>query len=506
MVKTQIGQTLKQTTIKNPRYSKLLDVHRHSEHSDVSRLGKHIWSKCFGQPVDATPKSGGVKPKANSLSQFRVVILDLYMAWKEDPDLCVAVAMSNSAWRTGSRYNKIGLSRKVPQIIHRLHECGYIDYSAGSYSVPGAVTNRTSRIRAAEPLKQLFRDARFGPQHVLTFAGKECIIMRGSEKSERNLEYEDTPETVRMRADLTKYNRLLQRTFIDVPDQVQTYIERPVKKGPRAGEMTRVPVCGLDNFVHRVFNRNDWSCGGRFYGGWWQSVGSEFRKRIHINDVPTVEVDFDAVHVAIFAAKHGMSLDDDPYVLEEGLIEGLDAEQQRKVVKLLILMSLNAKDQRSACNAFRDASPTGSRAKSMKNNELVRVLDAFIERYPKLRDDLCADRGIYLMKKDSQIASLVIRHFTNRNIPVLCVHDSFLIGYAQAGYLKRAMKLACRVVIGQDIPMKNNYMGLDEVEKSSPDLADDYKALRYRHHCPAYVIRQRIFNERLAYLDSGGLG
>ena len=142
--------------------------------------------------------------------------------------------------------------------------------------------------------------------------------MRGAETSQRNLEYSDTPETERMREDLRAYNRLLQRTFIDVPDQEQQFIERSIKSGYRAGEMTRVPVCGVDNFVHRVFNRNNWRCGGRFYGGWWQGVGSEFRKRIHINGQPTVEVDYQALHVAILAAQHEVVLDGDPYELEIG--------------------------------------------------------------------------------------------------------------------------------------------------------------------------------------------
>ena len=506
MEKSNVGSTLESGVIANPRYAKLLDVHRYSEHSGVTALVKPIWNKCFGTPEEAAPRKGGVKPKASSLSQLRAVLLDLYVAWRQDPELSVGVAMNNAAWKTDSRYNKIGMSRLTPKNIRRLHECGFIDLSPGSYAGPGAATNRNTRIRAAEPLRKLFREAKFGTPHILTHPGKESIIMRGGERSERNLEYEDTDTTNQMRKELSAYNRLLHRAFVDVPDQEATFIERPIKSGLRAGEAARVPVCGSDNFVHRVFNRNDWNCGGRFYGGWWQGVGSEFRKRIHINGQPTVEIDYQALHVAILAARHGITVSSDPYVLDDGLITGVDAAQQRKLVKLLVLMALNARDQNSACSAFRDASPIGSVAKSLKNKELFRVMDAFTEKYPQLKGDLCADRGIHLMNTDSKMAAHVLRVFTNLKIPVLCIHDSFIIDYTQARRLKLVMQAAAINHIGTQVALSQNFQGLDEVETSAPDLVEDYLEFRHLPRCHAYEVRERIFRERVAYLDSLGGG
>uniref|UniRef100_UPI000D696ED6 hypothetical protein n=1 Tax=Albibacillus kandeliae TaxID=2174228 RepID=UPI000D696ED6 len=458
MVRTDAGTILEQSQITNPRYSKPLDVHRYCEHPEARKLIRSIWEDCFGAPSEANTRKGGVKPKASSLTQLGTTITDLYAAWSTDPELSLGVAMNNAAWDTGSRYNKIGLSRQTPTIIRCLQENGYIDLSPGSYAGPGAATNRITRIRAAERLRALFREVKFGPQHLLTHPGKECIIMRGSERSERNLEYEDTSEARRMREDLTAYNQLLQRTFIDVPDQELPFIERPIKSGAKRGEVTRQSVCGMDNFVHRVFNREDWRCGGRFYGGWWQNCGSEYRKRIHINDEPTVEVDYRALHVAILAAKQGIKLEGDPYELEAGVVEGLEADEQRRLVKLLTLVALNAPSRKAACSAFRDQAPTGSREKSMTNAELGRVLYAVVERHPFLRDGLCSDQGIHLMNTDSRIAALVLRSFTRRGIPVLCIHDSFIIGYSKAILLKRAMKLAALRVIGSEVEVSNNYL------------------------------------------------
>ncbi|WP_217352195.1 hypothetical protein, partial [Ruegeria sp. HKCCA5763] len=194
----------------------------------------------------------------------------------------------------------------------------------------------------------------------------------------------------------------------------------------------------------------------------------------------------------------------DTYELDDELLPELDNVKQRKLVKLLILMALNAKNERSAYSAFRDASPVGSIAKSMKNAELRLVLDAAIKKHPFLEEDLCADRGISLMNTDSLMASMVIRHFTRQRIPVLCIHDSFLIGYSYALRLKTAMKIAAMRVLGCSVALSNNYLGLDEVEQRTPSLVNDYMDMRYLARCPAYQVRQRIFNERIAYLDSLG--
>ena len=103
--------------------------------------------------------------------------------------------------------------------------------------------------------------------------------MHGKGSGKREVEHKDTTETNRMRYWLKDYNALLARTFIDIPDQVEPFVIRPIKKGPQQGNLIRVPICSWDNDVNRIFNRNNWDCGGRFYGGWWQGVGSELRKR-----------------------------------------------------------------------------------------------------------------------------------------------------------------------------------------------------------------------------------
>jgi hypothetical protein len=47
--------------------------------------------------------------------------------------------------------------------------------------------------------------------------------------------------------------------------------------------------------LYRVYN-GGWNLGGRYYGGWWQSVRSADRKHFVIDGEPTVEEDYEQLH------------------------------------------------------------------------------------------------------------------------------------------------------------------------------------------------------------------
>ncbi|RYD66803.1 MAG: hypothetical protein EOP84_30960, partial [Verrucomicrobiaceae bacterium] len=147
-----------ESAIEDPWHSRVLDVHRWSDHPEIIRVVSHLWDSHFQDLHEAGRP--GPKPKQDFHHQLRVLVLDLYVAWLEDPTLSIAVSMSANDWKTWSRYNALSISKKILPLIHRLEEAGMIDVARGSYSGPDAWWNRTTRIRAAEPLITLFRPAK----------------------------------------------------------------------------------------------------------------------------------------------------------------------------------------------------------------------------------------------------------------------------------------------------------------------------------------------------------
>lgn len=233
-----------------PRHSRPLDITVWTEDPALVGLVQEIWDQHFA--ADAAEKQrGGRKPGRPYIEQLRVVLTDLYLAWREDPFLCLGMPFSDGAWNSRSRYNPLDLSRQVIGLVRRLEEVRLVRVSTGSYSGPGAVGNRTSRIQAGSALEQRFAALAVDPR-ALQSAPTECIVL--NDDAGRPVEYEDTEETRRMREELTAYNELLARSFIDIPALEDPWIVRQ----DNDGQDIRVGISPRYQHVRRIFSRNSW--------------------------------------------------------------------------------------------------------------------------------------------------------------------------------------------------------------------------------------------------------
>jgi hypothetical protein len=410
----------------------------------------------------------------------------------EDPELSIAVSMSQNDWPTWSRYNALNISKKIVLLIHRLIAVRLIDEAKGSYGGPKAMWNRTTRIRAAEPLQAMFRAIKTTRDDIEQVAGQRCIVLKSGEGDGAKLvNYDDTPETIRMRDELMTYNLLLANSFIDLPTLEDPWVTR---KDDRGREV-RVQMDHHHQFVRRIFSRGDWGSNGRFYGPWWQQIGKGLRSQIFINDTPTVEVDFKGLHVAILSAERGVEIDGDPYALPNGLVPDAPPELQRMIIKKLVLTALNARTEQAAFASFREGFATGHMAKGLTNKELAALLIAFKTRHPHLVDCLCADEGIRLMSIDSKIAEIVQRGFIQRGIPVLSVHDSFIVDYTHLVLAKSLMAFASRFVVGKVLAVDVSGLGLDTFI-DDPVVLLDFQTWRETPRCAGYLSRLKAWEGR----------
>ena len=101
------------------RYSRPLDVHKWSDHSEVNDFVDQLWDEFLASEF-AESVTRGKRPKTSLKQQFKVLLLDLYIAWKEDPELLIGVAMSKSSYKTNSRYNALHISQKMIDLINYL--------------------------------------------------------------------------------------------------------------------------------------------------------------------------------------------------------------------------------------------------------------------------------------------------------------------------------------------------------------------------------------------------
>lgn len=493
-------------------HSRPLDVHRCSDHPEVHRIVKQIYSKLSLDTISEIESKSNNKAKASGEVHLRVLLLDLYVAWKTDPTLAIGVSLGNGDYKVNSRYNALFISHKIRPVVHALNDLGYIDLIKHSHNASNPTGNSTSRIRASEKLTKVFRSAKMNLYDVDLNAKRECIILTEADatidgtkfsmsgkltkKKPKKIGYQDTSNTRRMRSDLTKYNKLLERTFIDIPTLEEPFI---VRKGADSDQ--RIAIDQSGKFVRRIFSRGSWSMHGRFYGGWWQQIPSSDRQNIFINNRPTVEIDYSGLHIAILCAQKNIKIKGDKYDLGQALIDGVDSKIQRSWVKRLVLTAINSRSEKAAFAAFRSNSSKGSVEKSLTDKKLKVLLDAFKLKHPHLEGDLCSDKGIELMYIDSQITDHIIKEFTKMGETVLTIHDSYIVDERYILDLRLAMSSATKSVLGADLKTDLEGIGCASTYLTGTDDDNIYKQLESIMHLPrscveAYKVRHKQFQER----------
>lgn len=443
------------STVIDRWHSAPLDVHKWSDHPEIKSLSDRLYIEAG---INALDKAGNRKAKKSAKDMLRVLLVDLYVKWLHDETLATGFSKNKNSYKVGSRYNKVFISEKIIQVEKRLSEQGFLRELPHYHNQKGAGRSYTTRIIPSRRLQEEFRKLTVDLYDIDHHVGRELIILREHYEDDmgashkRNIEYTDTDFTNRIREQLEAYNQLLRRTFVDIPSLAEPFVRRKTEKGKRAGQEVNISIGPDNKHVHRVFNgteADNWTKGGRFYGGWWLQIPKEMRKDIYINDQPTVEIDYKAMHPNMLMEEPAS----DPYRLTNLILPDIisDEQQQRDVVKSLILMAINADSASKAFAAFRRSHKKDDPLKNLTNEQLQTLLEAFTDQYPELREALNTGQALNLMNQDSMIANMVIDYFTQKDITVLCIHDSFIIQDDKKDELGEVLIRAYRQVTGKDI-------------------------------------------------------
>ena len=207
--------------------------------------------------------------------------------------------------------------------------------------------------------------------------------------------------------------------------------------------------------MRRVFT-GDTEHNGRLYGiggvGWMNMTRGE-RHDITINGDPTIEPDFTALHPHLLYERRGHIAPIDCYDV---------GNWPRDLVKLALLVLINAKTLKDVVNVL-----ANSDGEKILRDEDGCVIDVTTERtlmkqiagedYSKamayahtlikdvkkkhhlIADDFHSGAGLWLMKKDAEIAMHIIRSMNQMGEPVLSIHDSFRVRVSMKDKLEEVM-------------------------------------------------------------------
>lgn len=412
----------------NTEYSRPFDVHKWSDFPQVKKLA----GKLYNDIVD----SGFYKPGDHSANRrlkrtIRIVLIDLYAAWQEDPDLYIGYSRTNSHYSKQTRYDNIHI-KKVAMLmtVDYLHKHHYIEHTIGSKH-PDAKEGRVSRMRASDELIKLFSNYKIRKHHVQASKDKPLIVKKDENKN--LVDFKDNRKTNKMRKNVERINEHLKQFDINLhitDEQEAAMVKQLREKQIKHGEVGK-NFTFTETTLYRVFNNNSFEEGGRFYGGWWQQVPKKYRKHITIDGMPTVEMDYSTMHMTILYAQNGLVIEGDAYTLDgytgEDVANDDYAVKLRKQVKKLTNAMLNSKDGNIDSSKFNDQPwPHGKTIKNVQND--------ILKKHKAIAEHFNSGIGTHLQYQDSIVAERVMLKVIEKlhagflhKAVVLPVHDSFII-------------------------------------------------------------------------------
>ena len=191
--------------------------------------------------------------------------------------------------------------------LNSLYNFGYLkEVSKGRYKRDGkSPPSTTTKYAATKKLLDLFDQEQQTQTLFIPKPKRETITLKAPNQnvditSEAALsDWEDSPATIKMRENLDLINKNMLRHWYDLYIADETYdlllkeIAQRRRRSKTEEERQKNDPINLSNrTLRRVFNRDSFEMGGRFYGGWWQNIPSAYRSVITINGYRTVEADY----------------------------------------------------------------------------------------------------------------------------------------------------------------------------------------------------------------------
>lgn len=386
-------------------------------------------------------------------NHLRIVLLDAYISHHEAPSQWVGYARNDKKFDgLKSRYNRLRLSRQfLTQAIDLLTKQGYLENWIPAKGKRGM----QSRFR---PTAKLVECMVVIPVQAITINNsvRESIVLMGEKDPKTKLapkikyrddDHGDKPK--QWRENLETINKHLASAKLGVSLDAAT-IER------ERIDFTR-------NQLHRVFNNNDWSQGGRFYGAWWIKLHNRaphhYRRSITIDGEPTVEVDYSQIHPTMLYVQAGLRVVERKGVrvalpglglavpTDSYTVPGLEREDAKTVFNTMLNVRSPQGIYQAVKNAAKDdaikaikqdARSQGKKFENFDKDEIARLIHQQQVTYTACINPIRAAHkaiagafgsgiGLVLQGRDAAMAEAVMLQLVQREVTVLPVHDSFIV-------------------------------------------------------------------------------
>ena len=256
------------------------------------------------------------------------------------------------------------------------------------------------------------------PQDILKT--KPSITKKNSKKVE--VEIKNSRRTYQVIKRVENYNKLLLNSDI-VPGKMDVMTEKETHFANRT--------------YTRRFVKSNLKLAGRFYGPYWQTLPKRYRKLIKINGKEVIELDYNAMHLHLLYSKLNKSLYDyypfnkDPYA-----IPGYN----RKIVKLVFTACINENCTRKNINHVGGQQVSKGLPDLFEEGLPYReMIDSLGKNHPEVAPMFYSEIGYEISYMESRVTDYIVTVLTKHKIPVLSIHDSFVVAKSKVSFLRTIM-------------------------------------------------------------------
>ena len=370
-----------------------------------------------------------------------------------------SIDLGKTRYGQGTSNPDLGYNIHIERAYRGMLELGLLEVTAAGYysrnAVSGGSKSKLTRYVATDHLLAFFTEQELKALPALIPPRSPAHLVRVGLRDDSGNKLRAVEAKTSMGSELVMamnlrtINKVLEANWVDVqlPDEVIM----------RAIDWKNQNKKGSDDYVldfsrrslYRVFNSHSLDIGGRFYGAFWHNMPKELRRYLLIDGKETVEVDYSSMHPAMLYAMADLDPPDDAYAAAVDLLE-LPTNVDRNAVRSMVKQAFNA--MLNALKPMNNA-PDGIMPKVF-GLKWRQVSDAVLKVHEPIAHHFYTGVGGKLQRMDSDIAEMVMLDFATYGIPILPVHDSFLMHHGYEEWLKASMEEAFFEVVGRKPDLK----------------------------------------------------
>lgn len=409
--------------------SRPFDVHRKSEHPEADEAVDHVLSA-----MGVTPPRYKTYRDA-FLRNLKALVLDLYVAYLQGPDMWIGIPMKNANQHT-ARFKALHLSGgTIANHVRTIKGTGLIEVVKGYWDY-STRTGKQTRVQATDRLFEILLEHDINAIMLERHERPEIILREKDENGKRvDIDISDDPWAETLRYYVRQLNILTAQARItlgiDRADQLR--LRKQMKWRPDF----RLEMQGTQ--YRRIFNRVDgldFLFGGRLYGHWSQNIPSRYRRDICIDGEPTVELDYGRLHPSIAYALAEVPKPEGGLYTWPGCKKGDD---ERLIRKVLFNCLLNADSQDDGVGGAMGCLQ-GKHGLDVKWGYVKSLCDPLMKHHVGIADYFGTGLGRKLQFLDSEIAMDILMDLAAEGIVALPIHDSFIVQERHEGRLRELME------------------------------------------------------------------